>query len=420
MNRHVVIIGSGAIGTIGAIEALRAGLAVTLLEPGEAGGEQAASYGNAGWLSSHSVIPPASPGIWKKVPGYLRDPLGPLAIRWSHLPKALPWLLRYLASAWTPERVERIAMALRPLLIDAPRLHRTLAEEAGVPHLIERNGLIHAYTSEAEFAGEAGSWAIRAKAGITWLKLSGDELRQRVPELSPKYAVGILVEEAGQCRDPGAYIAALAAHAKAKGATLVKGRATGFRIEAGRLRAVLTETGEIACDKAVIAAGARSKDLAAAAGDRVSLETERGYHAMVQAPGVAPRLPLMLGDAKMAATPMEGGLRAAGQVEIAGLEAAPNWRRAEILRDHLLAAFPGLPRDLKAEQVKLWMGHRPGTPDGMPCLGPSSATGDIVHAFGHGHIGLVTSARTGRVVAQLLSGQAPEIPIAAFSPQRFG
>lgn len=113
-------------------------------------------------------------------------------------------------------------------------------------------------------------------------------------------------------------------------------------------------------------------------------------------------------------------MRAAGQVEIAGLEAAPNWRRAEILRDHLLAAFPGLPRDLKAEQVKLWMGHRPGTPDGMPCLGPSSATGDIVHAFGHGHIGLVTSARTGRVVAQLLSGQAPEIPIAAFSPQRFG
>jgi D-amino-acid dehydrogenase len=93
-GRHVAIIGAGAVGVISAIEALREGHRVTLIDAGEPGGEQAASYGNAGWLSSHSVIPPAEPGLWKKVPGYLMDPLGPLAIRWSYLPKALPWLIK--------------------------------------------------------------------------------------------------------------------------------------------------------------------------------------------------------------------------------------------------------------------------------------------------------------------------------------
>ena len=132
-GRHVAIIGAGAVGVISAIEALREGHRVTLIDPGEPGGTQAASYGNAGWLSSHSVIPPSEPGIWKKVPAYLMDPLGPLAIRWSYLPRALPWLIRYLLSGSTEAKVETTARALRDLLKDAPLLHRKLAEEAGVP-----------------------------------------------------------------------------------------------------------------------------------------------------------------------------------------------------------------------------------------------------------------------------------------------
>jgi len=144
-RRHVVVIGAGAVGSATAIEALRAGLRVTVLEPGEPGGPQATSYGNAGWLSSHSVIPPAQPGIWKKVPRYLLDPLGPLAIRWTYLPRATPWLLRYLAAGATHQRIAVIAHALRTLLIDAPALHRALAEQAGVAHLIEQKALLHVY-----------------------------------------------------------------------------------------------------------------------------------------------------------------------------------------------------------------------------------------------------------------------------------
>ena len=125
-GRHVVIIGSGAVGTVSAIECLRAGHRVTVVDPGEPGGEQASSYGNAGWLSSHSVIPPAEPGMWKKVPSFLLDPLGPLSIRLAYLPRMLPWLTRFLWAARTTAQIEQTAQALRTLLIDAPKLHASL------------------------------------------------------------------------------------------------------------------------------------------------------------------------------------------------------------------------------------------------------------------------------------------------------
>jgi D-amino-acid dehydrogenase len=418
-TRHVVVIGAGIIGVASALELLRDGHRVTLLDQGPPGGPQAASYGNGGWLSPMSVIPPATPGLWRKVPGFLADPLGPLSIRWRRLPRAAPWLLRYLAAGWTERRVAATAAALRPLLLDCPALHRRLAEEAGVGDLIARHGALYLYPTRADFAADSLVWRIRAGVGITWLELDADELRQREPALDRRYGFGVLVEEGGHCRDPGALVAALVAAATRRGATLVRQSGTGFRLEGRRLRAVTTTEGEIVCDAAVIAAGIRSRSLAAALGDRVMLESERGYHAVISAPEAVPRLPLMPSDGRMAITPMASGLRCAGQVEIAGLDAAPDWRRAAILRDHLLRTFPALPRDLPASRVQVWMGHRPGTPDGLPCIGVARATPDVVHAFGHGHIGLAAGPRTGRVVAQLLGGRTPEIPIAAFDPGRF-
>lgn len=419
LSRHVAVIGAGAVGAATALELLRDGNRVSIIDPGEPGGEQAASYGNGCWLSTMSVIPPAGPGTWRKVPGYLRDPLGPLSIRWRYLPRAMPWLLRYLASGWTEQRVAQAARALRPLLADAPALHRALADEAGVGALIEQKGLMYIYPDRAAFEAERVSFRVRASVGIEWLELDADEMRQREPSLDRRYTFGVLIEDAGHCRDPGAYVAALVAMAAREGADIVRQRATGFRIERRRLRAVETDGEPIACDAAIICAGVHSKAMAAAAGDRLPLESERGYHAVLQNPETGPRIPVMPSDGKMAITMTDGGLRCAGQVEIAGLDAAPDWRRAEVLRDHLLRCFPDLPRDLPADRIKVWMGHRPSMPDGLPCIGPSRATPDITYAFGHGHIGLVASARTGRVVAQLVAGRATEIPVGPFDPARF-
>ncbi|WP_034301553.1 FAD-binding oxidoreductase [Herbaspirillum sp. RV1423] len=418
-SRHVVVIGAGAIGLMSALNALDQGLQVTIVDPGQPGGEHASSYGNAGWLSSHSVLPPSEPGVWKKIPGFLADPLGPLSIRWRYLPRTLPWLMRYLVAGSTEARITATAAALRTLLHGAAQLHQRMAEQAGISHLIDLGGLLHVYRSRRHFEADARGWRIRRDLGIAWQELSAQELREREPDLDPGYGFGVLIPEAGHCRNPGAYIAALAAHACARGARLTTATASGFRFEQQRLAAVLTDGGDIACDAAVIAAGAQSKALAAQAGDKVSLEAERGYHAMVLAPEGRPRTPMMIMDRKVIATQTEQGLRVAGQVEIASFEAAPDWRRAEIMRDIALQLFPALPRDLPASRVRYWLGRRPSTPDGLPCIGPSTRSPDIIHAFGHGHIGLGSSARTGRLVGQLLARQAPEIDLAPFSAQRF-
>ena len=420
MSLHVCVIGAGIVGAATAVELLRDGHRVTILEPGEPGGEQAASYGNGTLLNPSSVIPMASPRLWRKVPGYLADPLGPLTIRWSYLPRVLPWLLRFLRAGATAAKVAATARALRPLLLEAPERHRRLAEEAGVGDLIARQGVLFAFPSRADFEAEALSWRLRRENGVRWLELSEDELRQREPTLDRHYRFAVLVEENGQCRDPGAYVAALVRHAVAQGAVHQRARAIGFRVERGRLQAVRTDAGEIACDRAVIAAGAWSKMLAAAAGDRVPLETERGYHALIENPGIAPRYPVMPSDGKMACAMTPQGLRVAGQVELAGLAAAPNWRRAEILRDFARRVFPGLPADLPPERVKVWMGHRPSMPDGLPCIGPASGCADVMHAFGHGHVGLTAGAATARIVADLIGGKAPAIDLAPYAARRFG
>ncbi len=360
------------------------------------------------------------PGLWRRVSGFLTDLLGPLAIRWQYLPKLAPWLARFVRAGSTVGRVEATARALRPLVADAPERHRALAAEAGVEDLIERRGLLYIFPDRADFEREALVWRLRRENGVEWLELDADELRQQEPELDRRYAFGVLVQAGGNCVDPGAYVAALVQHAVGLGATLLRAGATGFRIVGKRLQAVLTGDGEVECDAAVICAGARSRGLARAAGDRVPLETERGYHAVISEPGTGPRHPVMPSDGKMAVTMTRGGLRVAGQVELAGLDAAPDWRRADILRDYALRTFPGLPRDLPAERVTVWMGHRPSIADGLPVIGAASGCADVMHAFGHGHVGLAAGPVTGRLVADLLGGLPPVINPAPYSPRRFG
>ena len=418
MTMRVTVIGGGIVGALCALHLLRDGHDVTIVEPETAGGEHASSYGNSGWLSTHSVIPPAEPGVWKKLPQYVMDPLGPVSVRWDYLPHALPWLVRYLASAATWERVAVTARVLRALLVDSPRLHAEIAQAAGMPALIAQTGVLHAYRSKDDFARDAKAWQLRRDVGVRYREIAADELHSREPALHG-YRFAVHVDEAGHCRDPGAYTRGIFAHVLARGAHHAKTRATGWRIEGERLRAVRTDAGEIASDAAVIAAGARSRPLAESAGDRVPLETERGYHVSVASPEAGPNTPVMAMDRKVIATSMLGGLRIGGQVEIAAHDALPNWRRADVLREHALAMFPALPRDLPPERIRVWLGRRPSTPDGLPCIGRASGSGDIVYAFGHGHVGLSASARTGRVVAQLLSRSEPEIPLAPFDARRF-
>lgn len=420
MSKQIAVIGAGIIGTMTALALVRQGERVTIIDPAEPGGAHAASFGNGAWLSSQSILPPAMPGMWREVPGYLMDPLGPVAVRPSYFPVALPWLLRYLASGWTEKRTTATATALRLLLKDAPRLHAEIAAEVGRPDLIAAtSGLMHVFASREEFLAGSLGWRIRKGLGIDWQEMENDELRAVQPDLSEAYRFAVLVGEAGHCKDPSAYVAAIFRHLLQSGAVWARSSARGFRIEDGRLRAVVTDTGEVTCEGAVIAAGAHSKPLGKAAGDDVPLETERGYHVTLAGARCGPTIPVIPFDAKMVITMLDTGLRAAGQVEIAGLKAPPNMARARILETHLRKAFPGLDRPGQGGTPSYWMGHRPSLPDGLPCLGLASSCRDIVHAFGTGHVGLVGGVRMGRLAAQIATGKPTEISVQAFDTRRF-
>ena len=415
----VAVIGEGAVGAATAFTLAREGHRVTLIEPGEPGGEQAASYGNACWISPESVVPMAGPGVWRKVPGWLADPLGPLTIRWRHLPTLAPWLMRFLAAGSSAAKVARTAQALRALLHDAVERHEALATAAGVGELIVRRGHLYAFRDRSAFAAEAAAWRLRHEAGVRWIELSAEELHQREPALSNACRFAVLIEKAAHVSDPGAYVAALAAAALSLGAEHRRTRARGFALSAGRLTAVLTEDGSVAADRAVIAAGAHAKPLAAAVGDAVPLESERGYHIVIRSPEVSVRTPVMVAEAKVPLTPCAGGLRVAGQVELASLEAEPDWRRAEVLLALAQRMLPGLPAELPRERISRWFGHRPSIADGLPVIGPARGSPDVIHAFGHGHVGLAASAKTALLVADLVAGRAPLIDPSPYSASRF-
>lgn len=416
VQADVVVVGAGIVGAQVALQVLRRGHSVCIVDPGDPGGEQAASYGNAAWLSTHSVIPLLTPGMWKRVPRWLCDPLGPLALRPAYLPRVTPWLLRYLGATSSRDKVLRIARALRSLLIDAPALHREVAELSGQAHLIDAgSGLMHVYRDREHFESESLGWEIRRSLGISWAELDQQGLKAREPNLDDRYRFGVFVGEAGHCRDPGAYTAGLIACCETLGASRLSAAALGFRQSGGRLQAVTTDQGEIGCSAAVLCASVRSPLLAAKAGDFVPMVSERGYHVQVEGAGHGPMVPMLVADRQVVITQLDEVVRCAGQVEIAGIEAAPNWHRADILRQHLSSTFP----QLDMTGARTWMGHRPSTPDGMPCIGASRGIEGVVHAFGHGHVGLVASARTGRLAAQLVTGETPEIDITPFDPQRF-
>jgi D-amino-acid dehydrogenase len=414
--KTVAVIGAGMVGVATASWLQRDGHHVTLIDPQPPG--QGASFGNAGCFNPSSVVPIAMPGTLRKVPGYLRDPLGPLRIRWSYLPWLAPWLIRYIR-AGSPERIEHQAVALKSLLGPCLETLLDLARNAGAEQFIARNGILIAYRSRQTWEADAYAFDIRRRNGIEWHELNADELRQFDPNLSREFIHGRHLYNNGHALDPGGLVAALADAVQREGGTLLRARATGFRFDGDRLRAVTTDSGEVVADAAVLAAGAHSKKLASMLGNSVPLETERGYHLMLRDPAVMPRVPTTDADRKFVATPMNGGIRFAGTVELAGLDAAPDWRRAERLLDLGRKLYPALGDRAERDSISVWMGHRPGMPDSLPVLGPSRRSRDVFYAFGHGHVGMTGGPYTGKVIADLIAGRPAPIDLTPFRPDRF-
>ena len=414
--RRVGVIGGGMVGVCAASWLQRDGHSVFLIEPGNPG--EGASFGNAGCFNGSSVTPAAMPGVIRNVPGWLRDPLGPLSLRWSYLPAILPYLVRFVGRV-VPAKVRAQARALRPLVGPTVPLVRELARDAGADDLIHQRGHLYVYRSAEALAKDGFAWALRRENGVVVDEFDADELRQLEPALSREYVRGLLVRENGHTSNPFALVTRLVEQFRRQGGEIVRARALGFRLDGSRLAAIRTDAGDLPADAAIVCAGAHSKPLAAELGDRVPLETERGYHLMIRDPEVMPRIPTADADGKFVATPMELGLRFAGTVELAGLAAPPDWRRAQILLTQGRRMLPGLAAGYPDERITMWMGHRPSLPDSLPVLGRSRASPDVIYAFGHGHVGMTAAPMTGKIVADLVAGRPAPIDIVPFDPHRF-
>jgi D-amino-acid dehydrogenase len=180
-------------------------------------------------------------------------------------------------------------------------------------------------------------------------------------------------------------------------------------------KALYTDGGAVPIQDLVIAAGVHSTRFAAELGERVLLEAERGYHVEFQAPGIGIARPVNAAKGKFFVTPMESGLRVAGTTEFAGLDRPPNPRRAEVLLEHAKRMFPGIRIQARSE----WMGQRPSTPDYLPVIGPSPRFRNVYYAFGHGHLGVVSGAPTGRLIADLVASRPPSIDLRPYRVDRF-
>jgi D-amino-acid dehydrogenase len=416
-NKKVVgVIGAGMVGVTTASFLQRAGHEVFLVEPGNPG--EGTSFGNAGCLNKSSVVPMSMPGTIWNVPRWLSDPMGPLVIRWSYLPALAPWLIRFVR-AGTPEKVKAQARALRGLLeLSVPTL-MPLVTAAGADDLVQVVGHLFVYRSEEQWRKESASWTLRRDNGIVWDEFNANELRQLDPNLSREYVKGVLIRDNGHTTNPHRLVNSLAEAFCRQGGRIERKRATGFEFDGTSLKGIRTENGTLAADAAVVAAGIWSKSLASELGDRIPLETERGYHLIIRDPEVSPRIPIADADGKFVATPMETGLRFAGTVELAGLAAPPDWERARVLLKHAHRMFPALKETYSEKRLSMWMGHRPSTPDSLPVIGRSRRSPDVIYAFGHGHVGMAASPMTGKVVAEIVGNQQTSIDIAPFSPARF-
>jgi glycine/D-amino acid oxidase-like deaminating enzyme len=407
---EIVVVGAGVVGLSIAFALAREGRDVVILDPETPG--SGASFGNAGTVADYAVQPVGTPSVLRNLPSLLFDRNSPLAIRRAALPSLAPWLMRFVRQS-LPAAARRNALALSTLLADAAPRWRDLASEIGGADLMQSRGCLYMFETAAGRRGAESDLAFRRDLGVNVELLSSAELAALEPALTNIEGGGAFFPQAVFMTDPGRMMAYLTTAATKSGARLVRTRATGFDRINGKAH-IRTADRIYVARHMVLAAGAYSQFLAKAAGDRIPLDTERGYHVEYDMP--TPRLsrPVCPTSRGFYLCPMDGRLRVAGTVELGGLTAPPSPHRIARLDSGARAIFPDLPKPSRD-----WMGFRPSLPDSLPVIGASPSGNEVIYAFGHGHIGLTLAPITAAIVTDLIADRPSSIDHTAFRANRF-
>ncbi|MEQ8334646.1 FAD-dependent oxidoreductase [Nisaea sp.] len=412
-GKSVIVVGAGIVGVATALCLQMEGHQVTVLDPKAPG--TATSFGNAGSIAIGGMYPTGSPGNLKQVPKMLLDPTSAVSVRWSYLPRMLPWFVRFFAAS-RPSRVAQIASELATIVPTAGAAHLALMKAHRIEGIVKPLGWLKVYSGEKSFAGTREERETIERHGANVQILNQDELRQLEPALAPHFTHGAFQPDNHFVTSPVKLTEAYAKAFTGLGGRFLAEKVTRFEFDGSRVRQVVTDLGMYEADEVVVCAGAWSGRICKMLGFSVPLDTERGYHLNIVAEG-GPRLtrPVVVGDHSFVLAPMQDGIRLTSGVEFAGLDAPADFRRIRRMLPLAQKALPGLSDTVTRE----WLGYRPSTPDSKPVIGPAPGLSNVFLGFGHGHIGLTLAAQTGVMLADLVSGRVPETGIAAFSADRF-
>ena len=405
----VAVVGAGVVGMACARALQRAGQQVVVVDPEPPGA--GCSHGNAGVIAVDHVQPLARPEVLRGLPGMLGDSDSPLYLKLSRVPGLTPWLLRM---AWSsrPAAVERGSIALANLVAGAVDAWKDELESCGARELLVCTGSYLAYETPRDYQKGKAQRGVLRKRGVLVQDLHGYEVAAKLPGLAPVHR-GLYYPDTAHVVNPRGVVETLASAFCAAGGTVETRRVrrlstngTGVTLQAQDWR--------LDADQVVIAAGWQSAALCAPLGCRVPLGVEMGYHVSFD-PLDGLTAPVAIAGRGFMATPLDGELRVAGTVEFARSEAAPDWRRAELLERQARRLFGTALSPLRSR----WRGSRPTLPDFLPAVGPLQPGSPVYAAFGHQHIGLTTAAVTGQLISDAMLGRQPSFDLKPFNPARF-
>ena len=411
MNKtEISIIGAGIVGLSSAINLVKRGSKVTLIEKDLKG--QPASYGNASWLSSPSITPVLMPGMFKKIPKMWLSKDGPLFLRFPGVLKMIPFLIKYL-SYTKKEKVEHISKNLAFLLKDSIGEHRELVKGSKAERWIEDSPFLFIYKNKTDFENDFYTWSLRKKYGFELIEVQKEELNRIFPGLSQEYTFAIKIENQGYISNSQNYLDDLIDYYKSLGGEIIENEVLDIN-PSGDNFIIKLKNSDLFTEKVLISSGVYSGDFVKKFNVKVPIESERGYHLELFDTNIRINHPIMNGYLKLAITPRPTGIRFAGLVEFGSLNSKPNPKAFELLMRNAQSMFPGITFKRKME----WSGHRPSTVDSLPVIGASERSNNLFFAYGHHHIGLTAGPKTGKMIAKQILRDNDQFDLEAFNPHR--
>ena len=412
LQKTTVVVGAGIIGTAIAYELQKRGCSVMLIDRDAPG--MGASFGNMGSIAVTEFLPLARLSTFRQIPGWLIDPQGPIRISPRYIPRLIPWFVRFFAAS-RPKTVRKLEAHGAVLCARALGDLQALLGDLGIAEQISNTGCLTLYANEAEFKADAERIGMLDRFGFRYELLDGPEIRDREPAISPLISKAALLPDNRTLVDPYLLTKTLIQRFISLGGQVLQGNVTGFSRNDRITSVRLEDGGSLSADQVVLCAGAYTGRLAKMVSEPIPLETERGYSTQIMSPGIKLNHSIIWPAKAFMVSPTAGGIRVGGTVEMAGLDAAPDFRRAKITVSRAQEALPGLQVSNATER----MGHRPAFPDTIPLLSPSAKTQGVYFATGHGHLGVTYAATTALLMGQLIAGEQPDVDLAPYHINRF-